>query len=81
MTTIDRKTLERGPEPLATLSTFRERKGQRNFGVHMIPVSNTSIESNESSLLVEMGQKIEVIEYDEERLEEWRRLFSPSSPE
>mmetsp|Transcript_12327 Transcript_12327/g.25986 ORF Transcript_12327/g.25986 Transcript_12327/m.25986 type:complete len:376 (-) Transcript_12327:186-1313(-) len=76
MTTIDRKTLERGPEPLATLSTFRERKGQRNFGVHMIPVSNISIESNELSLLLEMGQKIEVLEYNEERLEEWRRLFT-----
>lgn len=42
MTAIDRDSLERngcGGEPLATLSTFRERKGgQRNFGMHLIPV-------------------------------------------
>lgn len=72
MTTIDRETLERGPEPLATLSTFREReKGQRNFGMHMIPVAST-INNN----TIGVGQTIEVLEYDEERLEEWKRLFS-----
>ena len=72
MTIIDRMTLERGPEPLATLSTFRERKnGQRNFGMHMIPVSKTM-----PSNMVEVGQKIEVLEYDAKRLEEWRRFFS-----
>jgi uncharacterized protein YcbX len=38
MTTIDRDSLERGPEPLATLNTFRERAGQRNFGMHLVPV-------------------------------------------
>ncbi|KAL7464260.1 hypothetical protein ACHAXS_004599, partial [Conticribra weissflogii] len=42
MTAIDRDSLERngcGGEPLATLSTFREREGgQRNFGMHLIPV-------------------------------------------
>ena len=38
MTTIDRDTLTRGKEPLATLSTFRERAhGQRNFGMHLVP--------------------------------------------
>lgn len=83
MTTIDRTTLERGPEPLATLSTFREReKGQRNFGMHMIPVksksnNNASMEYTETSL-VEVGHKLEVLEYDEQRLKEWKRLFSSS---
>lgn len=75
MTTIDRETLARGPEPLATLSTFRERAGgQRNFGVHMIPVVAAA---SSSSPWVENGQTIEVLEYDEERLEEWKRLHAP----
>ena len=79
MTTIDRDTLERGPEPLATLSTFRERaNGMRNFGMHMVPVWNSSMEHAETST-VQVRDKIEVLEYCEERLKEWKRLFSPSS--
>lgn len=76
MTTIDRSTLQRGPEPLATLSTFREReKGMRNFGVHMIPIMSTpSLEYTETSL-VHVGNNIEVLEYDKQRLKEWKRLF------
>lgn len=70
MTTIDRDTLKRGPEPLTTLGTFREREnGQRNFGMHMIPVSST-MEST-----VRVGDKIHILEYDEERKAEWTRLF------
>lgn len=42
MITIDRETLKRGKEPLATLSEFRERShGQRNFGMHLIAVPET----------------------------------------
>uniref|UniRef100_A0A7S2WCJ0 MOSC domain-containing protein n=1 Tax=Eucampia antarctica TaxID=49252 RepID=A0A7S2WCJ0_9STRA len=70
MTTIDRDTLQRGPEPLATLSTFRERTGgQRNFGMHMIPVPSTM------GTTVQLGDKIHILEYDEERKAEWKRLF------
>jgi len=80
MTTINCETLERGPEPLATLSTFRERShGQRNFGMHMIPIlpDATSKDTSEgsSSSLVNVGDTLEVLEYDEKRLEEWKRLF------
>mmetsp|Transcript_59 Transcript_59/g.142 ORF Transcript_59/g.142 Transcript_59/m.142 type:complete len:387 (+) Transcript_59:313-1473(+) len=83
MTTIDRETLERGPEPLATLSTFRERAhGQRNFGMHMIPVmpnsgdeSSGSAHEEGSPLVVKVGDTLEVLEYHGERLEEWKRLF------
>ncbi len=83
MTTINRETLERGPEPLATLSSFRERShGQRNFGMHLIPVlqklekpSNTAEES--VSFLMNVGDTLEVLEYSNERLEEWKRLFDP----
>jgi uncharacterized protein YcbX len=71
MTTIDRETLKRGPEPLATLSTLREQEhGQHNFGMHLIPV-----------LLILMGatitvdDEVEILEYDEERLTEWTGLF------
>jgi len=77
MTTIDRKTLERGPEPLETLSTFRQREnGMKNFGMHMIPVSDdVCIEDAENSL-VKVGHKLEVLEFDQKRLREWKRLFS-----
>ena len=72
MTTIDRDTLERGPEPLATLSTFRERaNGQRNFGVHLIPVASTIVDGS----LVAVNDEVEVLEYDEDRRKEWLELF------
>ena len=75
MTTIDRDTLERGPEPLATLSTFRERSnGMRNFGMHMIPIM-TSPTTEASPSMVTVGDTLEILEYDEERLDEWKRLF------
>lgn len=70
LTTIDRDTCERGPEPLATLSTFRERAhGQRNFGMHMIPVASTCPNT------INVGDTIEILEYDDERLAEWKKLF------
>jgi uncharacterized protein YcbX len=73
MTTIDRDSLERGPEPLATLSIFRERKGgQRNFGMHLIPVAATCPAE------IQLGDSIEVLEYDQKRLEEWKKLFGKS---
>ena len=72
MTTVDRDTLERGPEPLATLSTFRERaNGQRNFGVHLIPVVSTIVDGS----LVAVDDEVEVLEYDEERRKEWLEMF------
>jgi uncharacterized protein YcbX len=73
MTTIDRDTLKRSGEPLNTLSSFREREnGQRNFGMHMIPV----LENVESEgMVISVGDKVEILEYDEERRSEWMRLF------
>jgi uncharacterized protein YcbX len=80
MTTIDRSTLQRGPEPLATLATFRERdNGMRNFGMHMIPIMNNTsspMEHHAVTSLLEVGHTLEVLEYDEQRLNEWKRLFS-----
>ena len=71
MTTIDRDTLQYGPEPLATLSTFRERaNGQRNFGMHCIAAEGTP-----SGARIAVGDKVEILEYDEERRGEWLRLF------
>ena len=71
MTTIDRDTLRRCGEPLNTLSTFRERaNGQRNFGMHMIPVKGSEGKD------VVLGDKVEILEYDEERRREWAVLFN-----
>ena len=71
MTTINRETLERGPEPLSTLSIFREREnGMRNFGMHLIPVCPIP---NDATVVV--GDHVKILEYDHERLVEWRRLF------
>lgn len=68
MTTFDRDTLDRTSEPLATLSTFRERAhGMRNFGMHLIPDPATLGDNPEVSL----GDEIEVLQYDEERRKEW----------
>ena len=76
MTTIDRDTLERGGEPLSTLSNFRERdNGQRNFGMHLIPARPCDLTEERISV----GDEIEVLEYDEERRAEWMRLFGESS--
>ena len=87
MTTIDRQTLKRGPEPLATLSEFRERSnGQRNFGMHLIAVPETLLlknkENNSSNgqerddvVSIQIGDHVEILEYDEERKEEWENLF------
>ncbi|KAL3777234.1 hypothetical protein ACHAW5_010550 [Stephanodiscus triporus] len=73
MTTIDRDTLKRSGEPLNTLSSFRERSnGQRNFGMHLIPVLENA-ESEE--FIISVGDKIEILEYDEERRSEWMQLF------
>jgi len=73
MTTIDRDTLKRSGEPLNTLSCFRERSnGQRNFGMHLIPLLENA-ESEE--LIISVGDKIEILEYDEERRSEWMQLF------
>ena len=79
MTTIDRDTLERGPEPLKTLSDFRERDhGMRNFGMHLIPVSETIVvdESNGEELsTITVDDEVEILERDEERVKEWKKLF------
>ena len=64
MTTINRETLERGPEPLSTLSTFREREnGMRNFGMHLIPMSPIP---NDATVVV--GENIKILQYDHECL-------------
>lgn len=73
MTTIDRDTLERCGEPLKTLSAFRERNGQRNFGMHLIPVMESLGDDSDNNVMV--GDEIEVLEYDEERRKEWMHLF------
>ncbi|KAL7540116.1 hypothetical protein ACHAXR_009874 [Thalassiosira sp. AJA248-18] len=76
MTTIDRDTLKRGGEPLSTLSSFRERKnGQRNFGMHLIPVLDNDGVSSSGEDMIKVGDKVEVLEYDDERRAEWTRLF------
>lgn len=70
MTTVDRDTLKRCGEPLKTLSSFREREnGQRNFGMHMIPVAG----SDEGKISV--GDEVEILEYDDERRAEWFAHF------
>lgn len=75
MTTIDRDTLHRCGEPMNTLSTFRERvNGQRNFGMHLIPVVESEGRENENKD-VAVGDEVEILEYDEERRAEWVRLF------
>lgn len=72
MTTVDRDTLERSSEPLATLGTFRLREnGQRNFGMHLIPVPGTV--GNNS--IIQVGDALQILEYDAERQAEWKRLF------
>lgn len=73
MTTIDRDTLKRGGEPISTLGKFRQRGNQRNFGMHMIPVLNDGVDENDE--VISVGDKVEVLEYDKERLAEWARLF------
>jgi uncharacterized protein len=79
MTTIDRKTLARGPEPLATLSEFRERAhGQRNFGMHLIAVPQTlggGPDGTGGGVTIKVGDKVEVLEYDDDRKDEWTELF------
>ena len=67
-------SLKRCGEPLNTLSTFRERNnGQRNFGMHLIPVLNDVVDNNMGHISV--GDSIEIVEYDEGRRAEWTRLF------
>ena len=68
MTTIDRDTLRRGgPEPLATLGTFRERAhGSRNFGVHLVPCDGWG-----GMPEIAVGARVEVLEHDAERRAEW----------
>ena len=70
MTTIDRDSLDRSGEPLATLNTFRESdKGQRNFGMHLVPDPATL---NGQEDVVHVGDPIEVLEYHQDRLKEWQ---------
>mmetsp|Transcript_21102 Transcript_21102/g.37960 ORF Transcript_21102/g.37960 Transcript_21102/m.37960 type:complete len:132 (+) Transcript_21102:3-398(+) len=79
MTTIDRDSLDRAPrgEPLATLNTFREgAHGQRNFGMHLIPdPASLAKKAGNAALTVHVGDTIEVLEYDQERLKEWKTKF------
>ena len=71
MTTIDRDTLARSGEPLATLNTFRENEhGQRNFGVHLIPDPETLRDDDDGGAicnLIHVGDTLEVLEYHPER--------------
>ncbi|CAB9496996.1 amidoxime reducing component 2 [Seminavis robusta] len=70
MTTIDRDTLDRSGEPLATLNTFRESvKGQRNFGMHLVPDPSTLVDGKAE---IHAGDKIEVLEYNKARQTEWQ---------
>lgn len=72
MTTVDRDTLTRGPEPLATLSTFREREnGMRNFGMHLIPVEGGIPEG----ATITVDDEVEILEYDEDRRADWQKQF------
>jgi uncharacterized protein YcbX len=77
MTTVDRDTLQRGPEPLATLSTFRERRdGMRNFGMHLIPVEG-GIPTQGAT--IQQDDEVEILEYDQERRKEWQELYGGST--
>jgi len=70
MTTIDRTSLARGKEPLATLATFRKgAHGALNFGVHLCPCSG--LQPDNADVLV--GQEIHVLEYHERRHAEWSK--------
>ena len=73
MRTIDRDSLERGPVPLvATLgTTYRKGMAAQFFGMHLNPVQETL--TSESTIA--LGNKVEVLEVDEERNAEWERLF------
>ena len=39
----------------------------------MIPVLNDGVDENDE--VISVGDKVEVLEYDKERLAEWSRLF------
>lgn len=70
MTTIDRDTLERGNEPLATMKLFRERDhGCRNFGMHLVPCAGSPARGFE----VSVDDAVEVLEYDPARKAEWQQ--------
>mmetsp|Transcript_19154 Transcript_19154/g.30008 ORF Transcript_19154/g.30008 Transcript_19154/m.30008 type:complete len:405 (+) Transcript_19154:170-1384(+) len=79
MTTIDRDTLLRkGGEPLKTLGEFRERQnGQRNFGMHLIPVldGDKMKGGGDGANNIKVGDDFEILEFDDERQAEWKRLF------
>jgi uncharacterized protein len=71
MTTIDRDSLDRSGEPLATLNTFRESAlGQRNFGMHLIPDPATL--GFDEQAVIHVGDKIEVLEYNTPRQKAWQ---------
>jgi len=75
MTTIDRDSLLRSAEPLATLNIFREgAHGQRNFGMHLIPDPATLMNRTHDGI-IQVGDKVTVLEYDEERQKEWMENF------
>lgn len=79
MTTIDPDSLDRCGEPLATLSTFRERShGMRNFGMHMVPDPSTFSKNPEENIISE-HDNVHVIEYDADRRQEWE-AFIVSNP-
>jgi hypothetical protein len=84
MTTLDRDSLTRAPkgEPLSTLSTFREAaRGQRNFGIHLIPDPASLKDGDELVRTIRVGDPIEVLEYDEDRLNEWEASYDDASSE
>lgn len=74
MITINRDSLTRGKEPLATLASFRKRAhGGINFGMHLIPCSDLPY----GSQLV-VGQELVVLEYDAQRRSDWTQLYVKS---
>jgi uncharacterized protein len=80
MTTIDRDSLDRCGEPLATLSTFRERShGMRNFGMHLIPDPATFSKDNPQDNVISEHDIVQLIEYDADRRREWE-AFVRSNP-
>eukprot|EP00929_Paragymnodinium_shiwhaense_P064195 TRINITY_DN32132_c0_g3_i2.p1 TRINITY_DN32132_c0_g3~~TRINITY_DN32132_c0_g3_i2.p1 ORF type:complete len:329 (+),score=40.79 TRINITY_DN32132_c0_g3_i2:347-1333(+) len=71
MTTIDRDTLERGPQPLNMLGVFHRSDTQRDFGIHMVPVASVP----EGGIDISVGATVEVLEVDEAKKRTHRAIF------
>lgn len=76
MTTFCRDCLQRDAA-LGFLRTFRERlgptgKAASNFGMHLIPIEGCPAQ-------IALGDSVEVLERDPERVQEWLRQHGPPS--